>query len=149
MRVIGVLLVPAALVGAVMARPIVDRLLNHGELDAGDARLTAGVLAAFALGLPGFSAFLLCTRAFQARRDTRTVFFLYVIENGLNIVLAVALYPSLGARGLAYAFACAYSVSAVGAYLALLRPWGRDEGRLPLRASTGQTDHQHSAEGTP
>ena len=148
LRVVGALLVPAALVTVVLARPIVDVLLNHGALDAGDARLTADVLAAFALGLPGFSAFLLCTRAFQARRDTRTVFYLYVVENSLNVLLAVVLYPGLGARGLAYAFACAYSLSAVGAYLLLRRPWALDEGRLPLRPSRPQIDHQHSAEGT-
>ena len=97
------LLVPAALFIGLFARPIVDVLLNHGALGTADARITAEVLAAFALGLPGFSAFLLCTRAFQARRDTRTVFVLYVLENGINVVAALALYPGYGARGLALA----------------------------------------------
>ena len=121
LRVIAVMLIPAALVAVVFAEPILRPLIAHGRLTEHALTETARALSAFALGLPGFSAFILCTRALQARQDTRRVFYLYVLENGINIVLAVALYPSLHVRGLAYSYAAAYTVSAVVAFWVVVR----------------------------
>jgi putative peptidoglycan lipid II flippase len=45
-------------------------------------------------------------------KDTRTAFFLYLIENGINIVLAFALYQPLGVKGLALSYSIAYTVAA-------------------------------------
>jgi len=42
-------------------------------------------------------------RAYQAMQDARSMFWLYVLENGLTIVLALALYPVLGVGGLVLA----------------------------------------------
>jgi peptidoglycan biosynthesis protein MviN/MurJ (putative lipid II flippase) len=53
-------------------------------------------------------------------RDTRTAFFLYVLENGLNILLLFVLMGDLKAKALALSLAIAYSVSAVIA-LAVVR----------------------------
>ncbi|MEY2470205.1 MAG: hypothetical protein QOF21_2903, partial [Actinomycetota bacterium] len=50
------------------------------------------------------------------RQDTRSVFYLYLFENAVNIALALALYPSLHVRGLAYAYAAAYTLSALVAW---------------------------------
>jgi putative peptidoglycan lipid II flippase len=72
------------------------------------------------LGLPGFCIYLLTILAFQAMRDTRTPFFLYLLENGLNILLAFAFRSTLGAKGLALSLAIAYTVAAIAA-LAVLR----------------------------
>jgi putative peptidoglycan lipid II flippase len=113
MRLTAVVLIPAAVGYLLLARPIVDVVLSHGALRHGDAATTARVLAAFAAGLPGFSAFLLITRAFQAMKDTKTVFWLYVVENGLNVVLALALFPAFGVVGLAASYAAAYTAAAL------------------------------------
>ena len=115
LRAAGALIVPAAIGYVVLARPLVTVVLEHGALSSADARLTGDVLALLALGLPGFSAFLLLVRSFYALQDTRSVFWLYVVENGLNIALAVALFPGLGVRGLALAYAVAYTATAVAA----------------------------------
>ncbi len=40
----------------------------------------------FSLGLPAFAVFLYCVRAFHARRNTRTPFYLNLFENVLNVV---------------------------------------------------------------
>ncbi|MGD0287170.1 MAG: lipid II flippase MurJ, partial [Acidimicrobiales bacterium] len=72
-----------------------------------------------ALGLPGFCIYLLAILAFQAMRDTRTPFFLYLLENGLNILLAFAFRSTLGAKGLALSLAIAYTVAAVAALIVL------------------------------
>lgn len=131
LRTIAVIVVPAAVGYVCLARPIVTLVLDHGALAAGSARVTAEVLALLALGLPGFSIYILLMRAYQAMQDTRTVFFLYAVENGVNIVLALALYPSLGVRGLALAYALAYTVGTAVA-LAHLRRRTQGIGGRPL-----------------
>jgi peptidoglycan biosynthesis protein MviN/MurJ (putative lipid II flippase) len=63
-------------------------------------------------------------------------FYLYLIENTINIGLGVALVHPLGVRGLALALSVAYSVSALLG-LALLRRWfgplGTEGTWTPLR----------------
>jgi putative peptidoglycan lipid II flippase len=77
------------------------------------------MLELLALGLPGFCTYLLAILAFQAMRDTRTPFFLYLLENGLNILLAFGLRSTLGAKGLALSLAIAYTVAAIAALIVL------------------------------
>jgi len=124
LRTIAAVVVPAAVGYLCLARPIVGVALEHGALRSTSASTTAGVLAMLAVGLPGFSVFLFLTRSFQAMQDTRSVFLLYLLENGLNIVLALALYPSLGVQGLGLAYALAYTGGAAGAMVLLQRRTG-------------------------
>jgi putative peptidoglycan lipid II flippase len=128
-------LVPAAIGYITLGRPIVRLLLGHGAMSAADVRTVADVLALMAVGLPAFSAYLLLMRAFQAMQDARQVFFLYVIENAVNVVLAFALYPSMGVQGLALAFTLAYSTGTLAALLAMRRRTGGIEARA--LAATG------------
>ena len=129
LRSIAALLVPAAVGYVVLARPIVSALLEHGALDAAGATRVADTLALMAIGLPAFSAWLFLTSAYQAMQDTRTLFFLYVVENAVNIVAAVALHPSMGVRGLGLAFAVAYGAGTVAALADLRRRIGGLGGR--------------------
>ena len=108
LRTTAAVLVPAAAGYAVLARPLVSLLLEHGALSERSALAVADTLRLFALGLPLFSAYLLLMRAYQAMQDTRSMFAVYCVENGLNVVLAFLLYPALGVEGLALAFALAY-----------------------------------------
>ncbi|MGI9119986.1 MAG: murein biosynthesis integral membrane protein MurJ, partial [Acidimicrobiales bacterium] len=121
LRLCLVVLVPAGAVYAVIARPLVALVLQHGALTGASAQLTADVLALLALGLPGFSCFLLLSRAYNAMQDTRSLFFLYLLENGVNIGLAILLYPALGVRGLAVSYSVAYTVAAIVALAHLRR----------------------------
>ena len=87
-----------------------------------DRPTTGAALAMFALGLPGFCTFLYVVRVLQAMQRTQVAFWLYLLENGINIVLAVALVHPLGVRGLALSLSVAYSVAAVVG-LVVLRGW--------------------------
>jgi putative peptidoglycan lipid II flippase len=124
MRVTLALLVPAAAAYVLLARPIVSVVLEHGQLSSASARTTGDVLALFALGLPAFSAYLLLMRAYQAMRDTRRMFYVYVVENGANVVLAFALYPSMGVQGIALSLSLAYVLGAAVAFADLRRRVG-------------------------
>ena len=90
----------------------------------------------FALGLPGFCTYLYLVRVLQSMQRTRVAFYLYLVENGLNIVLASLLVHPLGVRGLALSLSIAYTVAALLA-LAVFRQWfGRLADRetwAPLR----------------
>lgn len=110
MRITVVLILPGGVGYALLARPAILLVLAHGHLSASSAALTGSLLAIFALGLPGFSSYLLLMRAFQSKQDTRSMFWLYVAENALTVVAALALYPLWGVRGLAAAWIGSYTV---------------------------------------
>lgn len=108
-----VLIVPAGLGYAVLARPAIALVLQHGNVTAAGARTTADALAAFALGLPTFSLYAVLMRSYQAMQDTRSMFMVYAFENGVNVVLALTLYPAFGVAGLALAWSLAYGAGSV------------------------------------
>jgi putative peptidoglycan lipid II flippase len=104
---------PFAVLYVIGASLATRAILLHGAMSSRGANLTAQALAAFALGLPGFAAFLSINQALQATRQARSVFLLYALENSLNIALAFVLVRSLGIFGLALSFSIAYSVGAL------------------------------------
>ena len=65
------ILVPVAAGLFVLSGPIAIAILDHGVMTREDSALVGSVLAAFALGLPTYSAFLVLTRAFYAIGETR------------------------------------------------------------------------------
>ena len=131
-RLISLVVMPAAVGYVVLADPIVTALVEYGAAD--DVDLVAECLATLAVGLLGFALYLFTLRGFYARRDTRTPFFLNVVENGLNIVLALVLEPWLGVKGLALALPLAYSISALLALVVLRARIGLIGGRKLLLA---------------
>jgi putative peptidoglycan lipid II flippase len=133
-RLMALVILPAATGYVVLARPIVSALLERGALSVDSADLTADTLAAFALGLFGFSIYLFALRGFYALRDTRTPFLLNVGENVLNGLLALALIGPLGIPGLAVAYAAAYTVAAVVSLVVLRRRVGSLDGRRSARS---------------
>ncbi len=128
-RLMGLVVLPASAILIVLARPIVNALLDYGSFSAGNGAATAETLACFAIGLFAFSAYLFTLRGFYAMQDTKTPFLLNCLENGLNIVLAFALYPLFGVQGLALSWAIAYIVAMVVSLEAMRRRLGRLEGR--------------------
>jgi putative peptidoglycan lipid II flippase len=123
--------IPAVVGYLLLAQPAISLIsLGAGSVHhSGGAHLTATMLELLALGLPGFCVYLLAILAFQAMRDTRTPFFLYLLENGLNILLAFAFRSSLGGKGLALSFAIAYTVAALAALIVLRARIGSLGGR--------------------
>ncbi len=129
LRLMVLTVLPASGLMIVLAVPIVNAVLDYGNFSARNASLTAETLAAFGIGLVFFSVYLYTLRAFYSMQDTRTPFFLNCLENGINIVLALALYPVLGVQGLALAWSLAYIISAVVSLLWLRNRLGSLDGR--------------------
>ena len=113
LRAVMALVIPAAVGMLLLAKPGIALLLGFGHSTPAGTATAGAALAMFALGLPGFCAYLYFVRVLQAMQRTKVAFFLYLIENGLNIVLALALVHTLGVRGLALSLSIAYSVAAL------------------------------------
>lgn len=132
LRLLILLMVPIAAVLAALADPIVRLLLGHGATGAAGAALTGQVLAVLALGLPGFSAYLYYVRVFQALRDLRSAFGLYVLNNGLTVLLAFGLYRSFGVQGVAAAVSVGYTAAALASAAVLRRRIGEAAAEPPV-----------------
>jgi putative peptidoglycan lipid II flippase len=111
LRVTLGLLIPIGFAYAAIAQPLIQLALHHGRVSESGAHLVSASLALFALGLPGFSAFFLLIRGYQAMQDARTMFLIYLAENALTVVLALILDPLLGVPGLALAWVAPYTIA--------------------------------------
>ncbi|MCL4449246.1 MAG: murein biosynthesis integral membrane protein MurJ [Actinobacteria bacterium] len=126
------LILPAAVGYLVLGKPIIQLILGHGAAGTNGLYLTYGALAMLALGLPSFCIFIFLTRIYQTMRDTKTPFLLYLIQNIVNIVLAIALYHTLGVRGLTLSVSIAYTLATFIAIAHLGYRMGGIEGKTIL-----------------
>ena len=131
LRAMLALIIPAAIAMLLLAKPAVALLLGHRASSSAGTAPTGAALAMFALGLPGFCTYLYVVRVLQSMQRTRVAFYLYLIENAINVVLAIVLVHPLGVRGLALSLSIAYTVGAIVGVL-LLRHWF---GRLGAAAT--------------
>ena len=119
---------PAAAALLVMSEPIVRVLYERGAFSQDDTAMVGSILAIFGLGLPAFVLIKAFTPGFFAREDTRTPMIFAAISVAINIAIALTLFPSMGAPGIAIASVVAGWANAVLLFATLLRrrQWGRD-----------------------
>ena len=134
LRVALAVVVPVGLVYVAIAQPFIHVAVDHGRVSATGGHLVGVCLAIFAAGLPGFSAFFMLMRLYQATQNTRTMFWIYLMENGLTVVAALALNPILGVPGLVLAWVGPYTIGAVVAAYDLRRRVGSLGGTYTVRA---------------
>ncbi len=120
LRMMLMLNVPATIGLIVLARPIVELLLERGAFVPRDTDATAAALMMYAPGLLGYSAVKIASPSFYSFGDARTPVTVSVISVGLNLVLNLTLVRVLGYRGLALGTAVAAIFNAT-ALLWLLR----------------------------
>jgi putative peptidoglycan lipid II flippase len=134
LRVTLAVLVPIGLAYAAIAQPFIQLAVHHGRVTQSGAHLVSSTLALFAVGLPGFSAFFLLMRLYQAMQNARVMFWIYALENGLTVVAALALDHFVGVPGLALAWAGPYTVASLVAVWDLRRRVGSLGGMTTVRA---------------
>ncbi len=105
------LVVPCAAGLLVLARPIVEALLEHGIVTPESTDLVVRLLRFFVLGLVQFSIFQVLIRASYAMQDARTPFVVNAIVIGVNVALNLAMFAWIGTVGLAAGHALAYTVA--------------------------------------
>ena len=99
LRQIGFLLMPASVVGAVLAEPIVRLLYERGAFGPDQTTVVADALAAFSLGLTFNGTMLMLNRAFFSLQSPWIPTVVALGNLGLNVVLDVAFFR-LGVWGI-------------------------------------------------
>lgn len=126
------LTLPAAAALLVMSEPIVRVLYERGQFAVdGSTQTVASILAIFGIGLPAFVLIKAFTPGYFAREDTRTPMIFAAISVAVNVAIALWLFPSMGAPGIAVASSVAGWINAAMLLGVLIRRghWGRD---IPL-----------------
>jgi putative peptidoglycan lipid II flippase len=126
------LTLPAAAALLVIAEPIVRVLYERGAFTPQDTLVVSEVLAIFGIGLPAFVLIKAFTPGFFAREDTRTPMLFAAVSVAINITVALTLFPSMGAPGIATAAAISGWANAALLFgtLAWRGHWGSDRGLL-------------------
>lgn len=120
-RVTLFLTVPATIGLMLLARPIVQILLQRGAFTAQSTEMTVVALQLFAVGLFAHAGLETITRAFFAMHDTATPVRIGIASVALNIILSVSLIGPLQQGGLALANSIATTLEMI-ILLYLLRP---------------------------
>ncbi len=91
LRGILFLTIPSGIGLGILAFPIAQALLEHGNFDLQAAQYTSVVLLCFAIGLPGFAAVEILVRSFYALQDSKTPVTISVAQFILKIALSILL----------------------------------------------------------
>lgn len=122
----------------ILGLPIVQALLQHGLFSLKDAQTTAVTLAFFAVGLVGYSAVEILTRAFYAMRDSKTPVIISISQFILKIALSLILLdPFALFGGVSWgmgALAFATGISSIGEAVVLFILLNRRIGELFKRS---------------
>ncbi|MEV4889760.1 murein biosynthesis integral membrane protein MurJ [Nonomuraea sp. NPDC055795] len=120
-RLISCVMVPASLLLMVLGPAITVPIYAHGETAVADAVYIGNVLQVYGLALMPFAVFQLLLRVFYSFGDTRTPVFIgagtTAAGAGLMLVANALLPPAYVVMGLAFAYACAYALGAVVAWM--------------------------------
>jgi putative peptidoglycan lipid II flippase len=137
-RLSSVILVPAALLLAVLGPPLCEFLFSYGSSSLAEARYIGEAFAAFSLGLIPFVIFQLLLRVFYALHDSRTpaiIGFLAMMITVLgNILILVVLPAGQVVIGMAFVYGISYVFSAAIAWRLLTRQVGSLDGRAVTRS---------------
>ncbi len=120
LRQIAFLLIPAGVVSAVLAEPIVRLVYERGAFTPDQTPVVAGALAAFSIGLVFNGWMLMLNRAYYGLQSNWVPTLVALANLALNVVLNLVLYR-VGVWGLPLATSIA-NLAGAAALLMLLRP---------------------------
>jgi len=117
LRMLAFILLPTAAIMLAGAGAISKLTLEYGVMTEAGAELIGRVLAAFIVGLPTYSTFLVATRAYYALSDTKTPALVnagaVVISSVLGVILFTTASSDWSVPGLALAHSTAFAIAAV------------------------------------
>jgi putative peptidoglycan lipid II flippase len=135
LRQIAFLLIPASMVSAVLAEPIVRLLYQRGEFTPQQTPVVAAALAAFSLGLTFNGAMLMLNRAFFSLQSPWTPTTVALANLGLNAAFDGAFF-TLGTWGIPLSTSLVNIAGTAALVWLLRRRIGRLELTTTLRAAT-------------
>ena len=117
---------PATVGLIIVARLLISLFFEHGRFSPKDTQMTAFTLTFYAIGLCGYFAQQILSRAFYSMQHSKLPMFSAVIAVVLNIVLNLVLVWPLGRGGLACSTALCSYLQVVILLVALHRTLGGD-----------------------
>ncbi|HEY7168323.1 MAG TPA: murein biosynthesis integral membrane protein MurJ [Candidatus Binatia bacterium] len=102
LALVFLLCIPSAVGLAVLGRPIVALIFQHGKFTAVDTMQTGNALAAYALGLAGYGAVKVLSPAFYALGDARVPMMISLFSIAVNYLMNSLLVARFGHVGLAF-----------------------------------------------
>lgn len=133
LRLVAFLTVPATLLLAALAEPIVRLLYERGAFTAHDTEQTALALLGYTVGLYAYAAVKVAAPAFYALDRPRLPMTASLLAVGVNVILNAALFPVIGFAGLALGT----SAAALANFGVLLLGYRRIGGRLGAASLLG------------
>jgi putative peptidoglycan lipid II flippase len=113
---------------AVLGRPIVALIFQHGKFTAADTVQTGNALAAYAVGLAGYGAVKVLSPAFYALGDARVPMVISLFSIAVNYVMNSLLVARFGHVGLAFSTSTVALVNFVLLVISMRRKLGSLEG---------------------
>ena len=126
---------PAAVVLAILAEPLVAVLFQRGAFDAHATEITAVALRFFAIGLAGHAAVEILVRGFFAMQDTRTPVAIAAASLAFHMLLSWFLAQWLGIGGIALGLSIGVLVESVLLAFVLHRRGGLQVGTPELQVA--------------
>jgi putative peptidoglycan lipid II flippase len=123
------LCIPSAVGLAVLGRPIVALIFEHGRFTAFDTIQTGNALAAYSIGLAGYAAVKVLSPAFYALGDARTPMLISLFSIAVNYLMNSLLVTRFGHVGLAASTSTVALVNFILLMLFMRRKLGNVEGR--------------------
>lgn len=128
LAMLSFLLIPTAAIMFAAAHPITRLTLEYGVMTGTGSSLVARVLAAFAVGLPMYSAFLVYTRACYALGDTKTPALVNAGTVGLASIAGAVLFSVLPREWAVPGLALGHSIGFAAGAVVLARLFHRRMG---------------------
>jgi len=129
LALVFLLCIPSAIGLAVLGRPIVALVFEHGKFTSFDTLQTANALAAYSIGLTGYAAVKVLSPAFYALNDARTPMLISLGSIAINFVMNSLLVGPFGHVGLAFSTSTVALVNFLMLALLMRRRLGRLGGR--------------------
>ena len=121
LKAITIIMLPIAAFTAVLSKPIITVLYQHGDFTYSDTLRTAGALFFYAFGMIALSYNEILSKAFFSMKNSKTPMINAILSMIANIITAYFLSRKIGISGLAIAAAVGSYVNAALNYIFMKR----------------------------
>ena len=128
LALVFLLCIPSAVGLAILGRPIVALIFEHGRFTPVDTLETGNALAAYSIGLAGYAAVKVLSPAFYALNDARTPMLISLGSIAVNYGMNLVLVGPFGHVGLAFSTSTVALVNFLLLAIFMRRRLGRLEG---------------------
>lgn len=128
------LTVPATIGMIILARPLIEIAFVRGSFTATDGIMTTSTLRFYSLSLISISLSNVLNRIFYSIEDTKTPFYIGVVNVVLNVGLNLAVAKHFGTNGLAASVSISTTVAVIISFVLLRKKIGKLGARSFIKA---------------